>query len=68
LSIKNVIMSELLRPFARRLGTMLGASIATYLASQGTDPEVIKALQAGLVALFGVSVDLLNSHLDRKGR
>lgn len=58
------LVSELLAPAARRLGTAAGASLVAYGAAKGLADQV-EAVVTG-VALFGV--DLMWSHFARKGR
>lgn len=60
----NWLMSEVLKPISRRLGTAAGA----YMIAQGVDASTAETIVAGGIALVGLLVDLGFSHYERKTR
>ncbi|WP_195822671.1 hypothetical protein [Roseobacter sp. MH60115] len=50
-------------PILRRAGTAFGA----YLVGLGVNSDTTTTIVAGLTALAGVALDLILSHLNRKG-
>lgn len=62
-TISKIILTELAGPAVRRVGTAFGA----YLVGVGIHTDTATQIAAGTVALLGVALDLLTSHLNRKG-
>lgn len=65
--MKSVLMSELVLPLSRRLGTMAATAVVTYGASEGVATHVEGLVAMAFTALCGVAFDLLNSARSRKG-
>lgn len=61
-SFKKFIVTEIAEPLFRRLGTGLGA----YLVGLGVAREDATVIVSGAVALAGIVMDLVWSHLERK--
>lgn len=58
------LLNEVLAPLVRRLGSMGAGAAITY----GANAEQVQAIEAGLVALGLLAVDLIASHFNRKGK
>jgi hypothetical protein len=61
-SVRTAILSELVAPLARRVGSIGAGAIAALGA---TDSALLVELQAGLAAAVLIGADLLVSHLSR---
>ena len=59
----NWVLTELLKPALRRLGTALGA----YLVGAGVAADTVDLIVGGVLAAIGVAFDLFMSNRDRKG-
>ena len=67
--VLNMMVNEVIAPAFRRLGTLVGATVATWAMAQGVevDANAISGAVEALGALFtGLAIDLLNSRRNRK--
>lgn len=62
--MKNIVLKRVLDPLLRRLGTAFGAFL---LGALSVEPALVDQFIAVFIALVSVSVDLIASHLSRKG-
>jgi len=60
----GILSGEIFEPIIRRLGT----ASATYLVTVGVHADVANDVKLGIIAVAGITVDLMFSHLARKAR
>lgn len=58
------LLEQLALPTLRRVGTAFGA----YMVGIGVQADVVTQITTGMIALGGVSLDLIMSWLERRNR
>lgn len=58
------LLEQMALPLMRRAGTAIG----TVLVSYGVQGDTVTQITTGLAAASMVTIDLLNSYLERRGR
>ena len=63
--MRNIVLKRVLDPLLRRIGTAFAAFL---LGALSVDPALVDQFIVAFIALVSVSVDLIASHLSRKGQ
>lgn len=62
--MRNILLKQVLDPLLRRVGTAFAAFL---LGALSVEPALVDQFVVAFIALVSVSVDLIASHLSRKG-